>query len=360
MNPRIFALGLALLTISCASAFGIIGATDAPPESYEYLILEEVLLLAESLYGDIVSQDIKGFSEVTDDDLRNNIVILVKNGRVIISVPEDIHSSIIEYLEQLEAWIGPYLPFMRSEAEDLIDSGLEEPFTIGCFKSDSGIYEAGVTTGVMEGQTVPAVYEDVCISDLLIEYACEDDYVVRLEILCDEGCEDGACVRPSGAETQDLPEEEERRRGSGSTCDTYWHWTRNGFICFRPDVPAEEVVPEPPASCHGCVSGERCMLFGERLPDNRSCTGIGFTCLGCELDGACIPNRASAPDGRVCVAGELKDTAPRPPPPEPTPAPEPERVEPDPIEDVFAPEPSESRGLFAVIADFFRNLFSRS
>ena len=360
MNPRILSLGLLLFVISSASALGIIGATDAPYDSYEYIVLEEVLIVADRQFADMVSLDIKRFADVTDDEIRENIIIFVKDGRVIVSVPHGVQSVIMSYVETIESWIAPYLPYTRIDGDTIIETGIDEQFTIKCFKSDSGIYEAGVTTGIMQGQSIPAVYEDLCVGNLLIEYACENDYVIRLEIPCDAGCSDGACIRPSGSESHDELEdynatESDRRRGSGIECDTYWHWTRDGFICFRPEIPVEDVVIEPPTQCHGCISGERCMLFGERLPDNRTCTGIGFTCLGCETRDACIPNRATAPDGRVCIAGELKDIAPQP-----VPEPEPEPVrEREPIEELFIPEPSESRGLFAIIADFFRNLFSR-
>jgi hypothetical protein len=358
MNPRILALGLILLSIASASAIGIIGATDSGPESYDHLILEEVLILARNAFGDVVELDVKSFSEVTDADLEENIVILISGGRVLMSVPDSVDAMLQAYLDQLETWIAPYLPYLEIDAEEVIESGIEEAFSFGCFKSDSGIYEAGVTSGVLRGQTVPASYEDLCVGDLLIEYACEDDFVVRLQIPCDQGCSSGACIRPVGASGNGTePMVEGTGTGSGTPCDTRWLWTRNGFVCERPDVPVDEVEIVAPAQCIGCVSGERCMIYGDRLPDNRTCTGIGFTCLGCEVSNRCIPNRAAAPDGRLCVAGALIQSY-VPPEPVVAPPPEPER-EREPIEELFVPEPSKNRGLLSIIGEFFRNLFRR-
>lgn len=368
MNPRIIALALVLFTITSASALSIIGATDSEPGSYDYTILEEILILADTTFDIDVDLNIKTFTEVTNADLEESIVILIRDGRVLFSIPESVEVMLTYYVEQLETWVGPYLPYTTKPALDIIEEGIDEQFAIGCFKSDSGIYEAGVTTGRMHGQTLPATYEDLCIADLLIEYACENDRVIRLEIPCDAGCVDGACIQSS---TQSEPtttepdytgeyDDVELEPGqyptrSGERCTTYWHWTPNGFICHRPDLSVEEVVIEAPPACIGCVSGERCIPHGDRLPDNRTCTGIGFTCLGCDVNGGCVPNRASTPDGRLCIAGELhvRETLP-----------EPEVIEPvrerQPIEELFAPEPaSQNRGLLAIIGDFFRNLFGR-
>jgi hypothetical protein len=360
MNPRLLVWSLFLFTVTSASALSIIGATDAGADSYERIILEEVLIIAQNQYPDLVSLEIRSFSDVTEEDIEENIIIFVKDGRVLLSVPDGVQSVIITYIEMLESWIAPYLPYMRVDSDTIIETGIDEQFNIGCFKSDSGLYEAGTTSGIMVGQTIPAEYDDLCVRDLLIEYACENDYVIRLEIPCDQGCAEGACIEPSADQAlqndSDAQPESERRK-SGVECDTRWHWTREGFICLRPDIPIEETVIEPPEECYGCVSGERCMLFGDRLPDEKTCTGLGIVCLGCEADGACIPNRRTASDGRVCIAGALKDMTPRP---EPIVEPEPVR-ERQPIEELFIPEPAQkNKGLFAIIADFFRNLFVRS
>lgn len=357
MNPRVLILALALFTLSSVSALSIIGATDSGPDSYDRIVLEEILLLAQNTFDIPVDTTIKSFSDITTAELENDIIILIKDGRVLLSVPESVEVMLTYYVEQLEAWIAPYLPFTSTPGLDIIEEGIDEQFTIGCFKSDSGIYEAGVTSGRMQGQTLPATYEDLCVGNLLVEYACENDYVIRLEIPCDAGCEDGACNRASIAQSDDdeFDIDEYRSRG-GDRCDTRWLWTPRGFICEREDVPVEQVVIEEPEECFGCVSGERCIPHGDRLPDNLTCTGIGFTCLGCEVGNACIPNRASTADGRLCIAGELtaRETLP-----EPQTIEEPVR-ERQPIEELFVPEPRENRGLLAIIGDFFRNLFNRS
>ncbi|MFT4308349.1 MAG: hypothetical protein ACMXYM_03185 [Candidatus Woesearchaeota archaeon] len=395
----------------------IIGATDSDEESYDYMVLEQVILFANAWHGDIVDMRIRTTSELNAAVYEHAIVIIVDDGRALIIVPE--HSEAAAYVRFLQPLIEPYVPVLQARAEEIVRYGLEELLSLGCYTTQSSVYEAGVTSGVTRANPVPSLYLDSCVGDVLTYYGCSGWFVSSQTAVCPHGCTNGACNRPphtpvtpedpasplddqdSGEDTSqgkddpddtdeapheddsddrseedpeskasedtehtDDAEDERRRRGSGTHCDTYWHWTRNGFICFREDTPVDDVVIEEPEECFGCVSGERCMIFGDRLPTFRTCTASGFVCLSCTHGNACIPSGGTTADGRVCIAGELIDTsspkiAPPPEPePEPAPEPEPER-EREPIEELFVPEQTERRGLFAIIADFFRNLFSR-
>ena len=349
MNPRFLIALLLITSATSASAFSIIGATDSDPNSYDMIVLEEILLVAHAILGDTVSREIITYSQLTSESLEENIIVMVTDGRVIINRPEGIDESIDEAISELESIISPYLPYTVMDSVELSGSTITEQFGDRCFSTTSDVYELGTTTGIMPGQMVSAEYEDYCIGTMLVHYGCSADIVVRSETICSEGCLDGACLRPEP--------EERRRSGSGIECDTRWLWTREGFVCERIDVPAEDVEIEPPVACAGCVSGERCLIIGDRLPNNRTCTGAGILCLECALAELCIPEGSSAPDGRICSGGSL--VAPEEPAPEPDEPPQELPVEP--VPEPAMPEPvEERRGLWNYITDFFRNLFRRS
>lgn len=347
MKVRTLALLVMLLaTVASVSAIGIIGAIEEDPSVYDAYALDTILDLARVNFGDgVVSSVVMDIDEVTQSDLEENIVIIVKDGRILLSVPEG--SEAEAYLEQLRPWIDAYAPFIEKYSDEVIEEGIDASIDEGCIENGVGIYEKGTASGTRAGSTVVANYEDLCIGSTLSEYSCEGDVVIRTEHACPDGCSDGACRRP-------------RSSGNGVDCDTRWVWTRSGFLCERPGVPIEQQqeLITPPASCNGCVSGERCLPIGDRLPDQRTCTGEGFDCLGCMDDGTCVAE-GTIVFGRTCESGvfvEPEGSEQEVPAPEDTPS---EELYEQPPLLPDQPQDEERRGFFAWIGSFFSRLFGR-
>lgn len=68
-----------------------------------------------------------------------------------------------------------------------------------CTDSDGGNnpFTYGLVTIIIEGTTNPPVYSDVCNGTNLTEYYCNGINVESAEIVCTNGCEEGACIQDS-------------------------------------------------------------------------------------------------------------------------------------------------------------------
>lgn len=351
MRVRILAALLLISCISTVSALGVIGAIDQNASTLDSQALNQVLTLARANLGSqAVSSYVRSLSDVTQTDLENNIVVVVKNGRFLVSAPPGSEAS--TYLNTVTAYAGDVLPFTVVSSTDVIKTGIEAQLSSPCTQT------SGSATGTLVGTSLPATYTDLCLGSTLLEYSCSNGNVVKRQIDCPDGCSSGACVRPAS--------------NSSVTCPSGWRWTAYGYVCdaFRnvTTTNATNTIGNPipkvltPKCPNGCVSGERCVGVGTVLPDHRTCGSTGLiTCSGgCELGSACVLDGTTAPDGRVCQKGTLAAPPAAPteqtPPPNQAPAENATTPIAQPNAQLLAPV---RHNLWTEIAAFFRNLFGR-